>query len=135
MFGSANVEKVEQFKMNFGKVDFGDHPHLGGQAQGDAIICWSIDGRAAVKGVLFSDNFQDSQKVTIEIRFRRETGQVTNLTKRSVRTNGGVVGVRDVEKVSPSGSMNEVRIRLKLFIADTGLGPVNSIVTTQTFRR
>jgi hypothetical protein len=136
MFGSANVEKVETFKMTGGKVDFGDDPHLGGQPLSDAVVCWSIDGRVAVKGKLYSDNFGDPQTAIVEIRFRRTNGQVTNPTTRSISTGGGWVGSREVEKVSPIGSFNEVRIRLKLFLPDSGLGrPVSSIVATQTFRR
>jgi len=135
IFGSANIEKVEIFMMNGGVVDFGDEPHLAGQPQGDAIICWSIDGRVAVIGKLYSDNFRDPQTATVEIRFRRTNGQVTNLTKRSLSTQGGWVSSREVEKVSPVGSFKEVRIRLKSFLPDSGLGPVSSVVATRTFTR
>lgn len=138
MFGSANVEKVESFKINGGDVDFGDHLHLGGSPQGNAIIVWSIDGRAAVRGVLFSDNFRDPQTATIEIRFRRATGRFTNVTRRSVTSQGGPMNsfyVKLVEKVSPAGQFNEVEIRLKRFLPDTGGGPVSTTLATRTFRR
>ena len=138
MFGSANVEKVESFKINGGDVDFGDHLHLGGSPHGNAIIVWSIDGRAAVRGVLFSDNFRDPQTATIEIRFRRATGRFTNVTRRSVTSQGGPMNsfyVKLVEKVSPAGQFNEVEIRLKSFLPDTGVGPVSTTLATRTFRR
>jgi len=138
MFGSANVEKVESFKISGGDVDFGDHLHLGGSPQGNAIIVWSIDGRAAVRGVLFSDNFKDPQTATIEIRFRRTNGQLTNVTRRSVTSQGGPMNsfyTKLVEKVSPRGQFDLVEIRLKRFLPDTGLGPVSTTLVTQAFRR
>jgi hypothetical protein len=134
MFGSANVEKLETFRIRAGEVDFGDELHLLGDPQGTAIVCWSIDGRVAVKGRLYSDNLRDPQTATVEIRFRRANGQVTNLTTRSITSQGGLAS-RVVEKVSPVGNFNEVRIRLKQFLPDTGLGSASSVVATRTFRR
>jgi hypothetical protein len=138
MFGSANVEKVKSFKIDGGEVDFGDHLHIGGSPQGNAIVVWSIDGRAAVRGVLFSDNFRDPQTATVEIRFRRANGQFTNWTRSSVSSQGGPMNsfyAKLVEKVSPTGRFDEVQIRLKHTLPDTGLGPVTTILATKTFKR
>lgn len=138
IFGTANVEKVKSFKINGGDVDFGDHLHFGGAPQGNAIIVWSIDGRVAVRGILFSDNFQEPQAATIEIRFRRVNGQFTNTTRRSVASQGGPMNsfyTKLVEKVSPLGSFNEVHIRLKRMLADTGARPVAVTVATKVFKR
>lgn len=135
MFGSANVEKVTEFKINGGAVDFGDELHVLGSPQGNAIVCWSIDGRVAVKGKLFSDNFRNPQTAIIEIKFRHANGQFTNPTTRSLTTQGGVVRSKLVEKVSPIGNFNEVSIRLKQFLPDTGLGPVTRILATKVFKR
>lgn len=136
IFGSANIEKIETFRINGGRVDFGDDLHVAGQPLGDAVVCWSIDGRVAVKGRLFSDSLGEPQTATIEIRFRRDSGALTNPTTRSVNGQGGpLFNNRVVEKVSPIGSFNEVRIRLKLFLPDTGLGSTSSIVATRTFTR
>lgn len=134
MFGSANVEKVKTFKMEASHADFGDEPHLGGGPLGNAVICWSIDGRVAVKGKLYSDNFHDPQTATVDIRFRRTNGRFTNLTWRSITTNGGWVSHREVEKVSPVGNFNQVRIRLKLY-THTDLGETRRVVLTKTFTR
>jgi hypothetical protein len=134
MFGSANVEKVESFKIDGGYVDFGDDWHVGGSPQGDAVVGWSIDGRVAVKGKLYSDNLLSPQKATVRIRFRRANGQVTNNTTRTITTHGGWVGSREIEKVSPAGNFNEVRIKLEASL-ETGLGTINKVVATRTFRR
>jgi hypothetical protein len=137
MFGSANVEKVEAFKLKGGEVDFGDHLHVGGEPQGNAIVVWSIDGRAAVRGVLFSDNFRDPQTAYIEIRFRRDNGQFTRPTRRSVSSQGGPMNsfyTKLVEKVSPAGRFNEVEIRLKQFLS-TDLGPLTTPLIKKTYKR
>ena len=135
IFASANVEKVEAFKVNGGDVDFGDDLHLVGSPQGDAVVCWSIDGRVAVKGKLYSDNSRDHQTARVEIRFRRTNGNVTGTTWRSLTTQGGLVSSREVEKVSPEGRFKEVRIRLKAFYPNTGLGPVSRTLATKTIKR
>jgi hypothetical protein len=134
MFASANVQRVQSFAMEEGETDFGDDLHLFGAPLGRAVICWSIDGRAAVKGKLYSDEFREPHQAIVEIRFRRTNGQPTNITTRSVSTQGGFVGSREVEKVSPVGRFNEVRIQLKSF-RDTALGPVTSTLATRTFTR
>jgi len=134
-FGANNISRVQTFRINAGEVDFGDLGHALGAPQGNAVICWLTNGRVAVMGKLFSDNFGDPQTATIEIRFRRSGGQVTNLTTRSLTSQGGPVSWRDIERVSPAGDFREVRIRLKQFLPDTGLGPVSSVLATRTFRR
>jgi hypothetical protein len=117
MFGSANVSKVERFSLDGGGADFGDELHLAGAPQGAAIICWSIDGRVAVKGKLYADghcdHFQPCEPLTarVEIRFQRTNGRVTNITSRSKFSPGGLAS-REVVKVSPFGSFNLVRIQL-----------------------
>lgn len=136
MFGSANVEKVQSFNMNKNDVDFGDEPHFGGTPHGNAVICWSIDGRVAVKGKLYSDNFRDPQTATVEIRFRRTSGAVTGTTWRELLTQGGWVSNREVEKVSPVGSFKEVRIRLWKSLPSNGLVQNSSVIVgTRTFNR
>lgn len=134
-FGAANIARVEKFVISGGEVDFGDHAHIAGEPRGDAVICWLNDGRVAVLGKLFSDNFRDPQTATVEIRFRRRSGQVTNTTTRSINSQGGIVAWRDIEKLSPAGDFQEVRIRLKQFLPDTGIGPGTNLLATRTFKR
>lgn len=134
MFGSADVEKVRKFNLNRNLVDFGDELHLGGVPQGHAVICWSIDGRVAVKGKLYSDNFHHPQTATVRIRFRRISGTWTNWTTRTLNTNGGWVSNREIEKVSPVGQFNKVRIRLKYF-THTGLGFTSAYVANVYYDR
>jgi hypothetical protein len=135
IFGAENVTRVESFKINGGSVDFGDIAHLGGAPQGDAVICWLKNGRVAVMGKLFSDNFWNPQTATIEVRFRRSNGQVTNPTTRSFSTQGGIATWRDIDLRSPIGNFTEVRIRLKCFLPNTGLGSVSSVLADETFER
>jgi len=134
MFGSANVDKVKTFKMNTNNVDFGDLPHFAHAPGGDAVICWDINGRVGVRGTLFSDNFNESQTATVWIRFKRTSGSWTNWTTRSLITNGGWAGNRQIEKFSPVGRFNRVQIRLKLY-TQTDLGKVNAFVKTEDFTR
>lgn len=133
-FGAANIARVEPFRINGGEVDFGDLLHLGGAPQGDAVVCWLNDGRVAVMGKLFSDNFQDPQTATVEVRFRRSNGEVTNPRTRTVASQGFIVTWEDIEVVSPEGDFQEVRIRLRQGLP-TDLGPVSRVVATRTFRR
>ena len=138
IFGSANIEKLRFFKISAGDVDFGDHIHIAGTPQGSAIIVWSIDGRVAVKGLLFSDNFRDPQTATIKIRFRRTTGGFTAWTNRSVASQGGPMTpfyIKLVEKVSPVGTFDQVQVRLVQTIPDTGLGPTTATLEDKTYNR
>lgn len=129
MFGSANVVKVQPFKIDTNNVDFGDEPHFGGAPHGNAVLCWSVDGRVAVKGKLYSDNLRDPQTATVHIRFRRTNGELTLPYKSpELLTQGGWVANRETALVSPLGNFNEVDVRLWKFIADTGLQPNNPVM-------
>lgn len=127
IFGSANIENIVYFKLEKDHTDFGDFPHLGGAPIGDAIIVWSIDGRVAIKGVLFCDSLVDPLRARIEIRFRRATGRFTNWTYRSVSRQDSLLSPASklVEKVSPVDTFDQVHIRLYSFNPNTGLGPVD----------
>jgi hypothetical protein len=134
IFGSANIEKMKSFKMQEGEVDFGDELHLFGSPQGNAIIVWSIDGRVAVRGRLYSDTgFNEAQSAIIEIRFRRTNGTFTKPTKRTL-TSQGLLQKKLVEKVSPIGSFNQVEIKLKKFL-HTPLGFVTVELKKRMFNR
>jgi hypothetical protein len=134
IFGAANIDKLTKFKMDGGKVDFGDQVHLAGSPQGTAIVVWSIDGRVAVKGVLFSDNFRSPQTATVEIRFKRSDGHIPTPTTRNKTTQGAPVGFKTVYKASPAGRYNEVRVRLSN-TQNTALGTTTNVLKTRTFRR
>lgn len=136
IFGSANVEKVKSFKIEAGKVDFGDDFHVFGSPQGKAVLCWSIDGRVAIKGKLYSDNFRDTQTAHAEIAFRRTNGNWTQPFVYLAASQGLVVVSSRVEKVSPLGKFNKVRVRLKYFLPDTGIEGASTItVKTKTYNR
>jgi hypothetical protein len=136
------VDRTDRFYIEAGKVDFGDHLHLNGVPRGDAVICWSGDGRVAMKGVVFSDPgifFPDNQYATARIWFFddnaglwRSQGSFSTALSNSLqsRTVGGLDGV-----VSPAGNFTRVRIRLSL-TTEGGLGGLStSIITTRTFDR
>ena len=133
-FGAINVERVETFKINGIKVDFGDILHVGGAPQGDAVVCWLTDGRVAVIGRLFSDNFREPQTAIVEIRFRHTNGGFTNPAKRTLSTQGGLVTSKYVEKVSAAGNFDQVRIVLKVW-QHTALGTTTTTLGTRTFTR
>lgn len=133
-FGASNISKVEPFRINTGKVDFGDDIHMAARPVGEAIICWLHDGRVAVLGKLYSDNFFNAQEAIVEIDFRRRNGNIRTV-RRTLSTQGGVVSSRDIEEISRTGDFTRVEIRLIKFIADSGGGPVSTVVATRTFRR
>jgi hypothetical protein len=133
-FDSVNIEA--------GKVDFGDHAHLFGTPSGNAIICWSSDGRVGMKGVVFSDPgvfHAERQYVTARIWFRdanaglwRSQGSFSTVLSNSLQSKsvGGLDGLR-----SDAGNFTRVRIRLSL-TTEGGLGGLStSIVTTSEFVR
>lgn len=126
-FGATNVLRVRRFNINTRHVDFGDHPHLVGAPQGMAVVCWLRDGRIAVKGFLFADNIRHPYVGMIEIRFQDTNGQWTRVWKMSL-ANYDLAGLipptvvwKEIEKVSPHGKFNLVRIRLMEAYLDTGL--------------
>src|SRR5215471_3107470 len=112
VFAAANVARVAPFKIEAGKADFGDHPHLLGSPQGNAVNCWSTDGRVAVKGYVFADDLRGPVSATVHIRFRRSNGSWTSEFVQSANTQGGLPGSALAYVVSPSGSFNQVRVRL-----------------------
>jgi hypothetical protein len=120
IFASQNVTKADTFSVDGGKADFGDQLHIGGVPVGTAVICWSIDGRVAVKGRLYADNLclplRPCTPVTtqVKISFQRTNGLFTKTTRRSV-VSQGMVADREVTKKSPSGSFDRVRIQLFTF--------------------
>ncbi len=134
IFGAANIESVETFRIDGGKADFGDEPHVAGVPQGTAVVCWLTNGGVAVLGKLYSDNFRDPQTATVAIRFRRTNGTLTGPTRRSVTSQSFWVASRSVEVVSPPGRFDQVRIRLS-FDQPTALGPSGGIVGNRTFVR
>lgn len=120
MFTPSTVQKAQTFVINRDGADFGDHPHLFGAPQGQAVVCWSTNGRIGVKGVLFADDFREPVEAIVRIRFRRSTGAWTGVTTQRVSGNGGVVAFRPVTVVSPRGQFDRVQIRLQKF-QDTAL--------------
>lgn len=117
----ATLERTDPINISAGKVDFGDHAHLFGRPAGNAVICWSTDGRVAIKGIVFSDPgffHADNQYVTARIWFFdinaglwRNQGSFSTTLSNSLqsRSLGGLDGLR-----SPAGTFSAVRIRLSL---------------------
>jgi hypothetical protein len=134
IFGARNIEKVETFKISGGNADFGDEPHVGGVPQGTAVVCWLTDGRVAILGKLYSDNFRDLQSATIWLRFRRSNGALTGPRRRSVNSHGYWVASRSVEVVSPDGTFTEAIVRLSYYQV-TALGPTGAVVGNRNFAR
>ena len=110
LFAQANVAKAEKFRVLASSADFGDDPHLFGDPQGTAIVCWSTDGRVGIKGRLFSDGgIGGDAETAARITFFRANGPSTTL---NVSSSGTGVNSRLVYTATPAGSWNRVRIRL-----------------------
>jgi hypothetical protein len=69
LFGAANVFRADTFKMNAGRVDFGDGIHAAGWPGGTAVICWSNDGRVAVRGYVYADSIGENVMAIARISF------------------------------------------------------------------
>lgn len=142
---SLTLERTAPFYIEAGRVDFGDHMHIGGIPRGDAVICWSTDGRVGLKGVVFSDPGVSwnppNQYATARIwffdanagiwrnqgSFDTPGGVQNSLQSRSV---GGLDGLR-----SPAGNFTQVRIRLSV-TTEGGLGGlITNNVVTRTYTR
>ena len=136
----ATLQRTDSIKIDTGKVDLGDHAHLFGSPAGDAVICWSNDGRVGMKGIVFSDpGFfnPDNQYVTARVWFFdinaglwRNQGSFSTALSNGLRSTlpGGVDGLR-----SPAGIFSAVRIQLSV-TTEGGLGGLSTrVVTTQSF--
>lgn len=134
VFAAANVAKVASVKISAGKADFGDHAHLGGSPQGNAVICWSTDGRVAVKGNVFADDLRDPVTATVRIRFRRSNGSWTTDFVRSAVTQGFFPGSTLAYVVSPSGNFGRTRVRLYT-TTSSGLGVATRRVASKNYYR
>lgn len=110
LFGAANVAKWEQFRILSSPADFGDDPHLLGNPQGTAIVCWCKDGRVAIKGRLFSDGGNDEASTQAKFRFFRTNGSYTNFPLSTGSNNG--VQSKLFYFVTDAGSYKKIRIRL-----------------------
>ena len=74
----AHLSRVSAFSIDGGKADFGDDLDIGGAPRGTAVVCWSRDGRASVKGKLYADQLCgplrpcDALTVAAEISFQSQ---------------------------------------------------------------
>jgi hypothetical protein len=123
VFAAANVAKVTPVRINAGGADFGDLLHIGGVPQGNAVICWSTDGRVAVKGLLFADNFRGPVSSTSRIKFRRSNGSWTTEFPTVATTQGGWPGWTLAYVVSPPGDFRRVRIVLTTTTTSGAVSP------------
>ena len=127
-FGADNVSRVATFKIDtgtIGKVDFGDHLHLGGAPQGTAVVCWQNAGAVAVVGYLFVDTQGNEviRDVRAEITYFK--GDVVGATSQHSFTGGGNTS-KLVNEVKSGGVFT--RVRLRLFRNET-------VVRTERFNR
>ena len=134
VFAAANVAKVTSLKIEGGGADFGDDPHLLGSPQGNAVVCWSTDGRVAVKGYLFADDLRNPVSATVRIRFRRSDGSWTSDFVRSANTQGGFPGSALAYVVSPSGDFRRANIRLTT-TTTSGLGVATRPAASKNYDR
>ncbi len=133
IIGQANMERTHKFKINTSNVDFGDEVHMGGTPLSRAVICWATNGRVAVKGKLFSDNW--NQQIAIaQIKFHSTSSGWSGYTSFSTTLASGWVANRVVQLYTVPGGFDKVRIRLKK-TTYSALGPTTSIINTWTYNR
>lgn len=110
LFAEANVAKVEKFRASAGQVDFGDNPHMFGSPFGDAVVCWSVDGRVAVVGKVYADVKLGSETLSrARVIFTRSNGAQVRTTTDII---GGFGASATVNAISPTGNFNRVRVEL-----------------------
>lgn len=135
MFAQSNIARVQEISIDTGGADFGDFPHLFGSPLGKAIICWASDGRVAVRGTLFADNFREPIQAILKVRFRSNNGTWTPFAQGDVSGNGGLVAFQRFFRTSPRGQFNRVQIQLETF-RDSALPNDRAItVADEIFRR
>jgi hypothetical protein len=134
VFAAANVAKVAPSQIEAGWVDWGDDPHSVGRPWGNAVICWSTDGRVAVKGRVFADRLRDPVTATVKIRFQRTNRTWTTDFVKSAETAGLWVGSELAYVVTPPGNFRRVRIRLYQ-TTESALGVATRWVKTGNYYR
>src|SRR4051812_19054287 len=134
IFGIANVTPTEQFAIEGGAADFGDDPHWFGTPLGKAVACWATDGRVAIRGKLFADDFHEPVEAIAKIRFQRVNGTVSGTTTSTVQGAGGFPASVQITRISPPGNFNRARIQLFTF-TNSALGPATRLVATKTLHR
>jgi len=115
LFGADNVRSAVAFKIDtgaVGKVDFGDHLHLGGAPQGTAVVCSSKARAVAVRGYLFTDT-PDGEIINVEARITYYRGDVVGAT--SQHQFSGNYAASKLVNVLKSGGGGFTKIRLRLF--------------------
>lgn len=135
MFAQSNIARVQEISINTNNADFGDFPHLFGAPVGKAIICWASDGRVAVRGTLFADDFREPIQAILKVRFQATDGTWTPFARGDVIGAGGLVAFQRFVHTSPRGRFNRAQIQLQTF-QDSAL-PNDRVVTVanQVFRR
>lgn len=131
-FGKTNVQNVVRFKFIGRHVDIGDHLHLGGDPAGDAVVCWMRGGKAAVMGVLFSDNLFNPQRARITVQFEDENGNKTSWRRKTITSEGGTVSDTNFKFISPDDGMRYNKINVKSRRADLGNPDGIAFVTVET---
>lgn len=135
MFAQSNIARVQEISINTDGADFGDFPHLFGAPLGKAIICWASDGRVAVRGTLFADDFREPIQAILKVRFQATDGTWTPFARGDVIGQGGLVAFQRFVHTSPRGRFNRVQIRLETF-QDSPLPNDQTVrVANQVFRR
>jgi hypothetical protein len=115
-FGAGNVASVDIVRQDNGQaneVDFGDGLHLGGEPLGNAVVCWSKNGKAAVVGRLYADASDGSARVSAQITY------LNNGVASAYAPSWQVLGTfwvaeKEVKDVSPPNQFVD-KVRIQLF--------------------
>lgn len=132
LFGAANVAGVDTVRVDGGAVDFGDGFHLGGWPQDNAVVCWSVDGRVALAGRVYADNWRENISVYAKVSFYR--GGVEGSVK-TYGTTGKEGASAPVNRVSGAGNHSRVRIRLYKACWSEDFGPCSQDTLLHTSNR
>lgn len=106
---------ADRFRIEGGRADFGDLPHVGGAPQGTAVVCWYRPGtQVFVFGRLFADSLS---RTCVSARIDYITSTVTTTHVKSVC--GGLaqsIYVQDGIRVREGEPRNVQALRARLFV-------------------
>ena len=141
-FGAGNTAVRHDVNVDtgdVGKVDFGDHPHLVGKPQGNAVICFAKNGGVKVMGRLFADVFPCciAVRVKIDIFYRSSSGETTQAGSTTVRTlyDANLAEDMYVQRVGSSAGRVYVAARVRLYFSSTAFGTPTSKKFDRTYTR
>jgi hypothetical protein len=118
-FGAGNVLDVDTIRVDTTYADLGDLPHggLASGPRGDAVVCWSTDGRVAVVGRVFFESPHPSWAAELHITVADADPNTPTAYDYPVSGTPGTVTSAELRLVagSPSAPVVEVELDLRVW--------------------